>query len=82
MSETTTRTLSAIAAEIRSDWTKPSPYAIPYLDALSTLTSVTDRYFYEDGKTMVLYFLSNATTWRGPVARRVKRELKDLAGIK
>jgi hypothetical protein len=31
---------------------------------------------------MVLYFLANAGTWRGPDAKRIKNELKALAGIK
>jgi hypothetical protein len=31
---------------------------------------------------MVLYFLANATTWRGEDAKRIKAELKKLAGVK
>lgn len=33
-------------------------------------------------RSIVLYFLSNATTWRGDDARRIKAELKKLAGVK
>jgi hypothetical protein len=29
----------------------------------------------DDAKTIVLYFLANAQTWRGEVAKRVKAEL-------
>ena len=32
----------------------------------------------DDGGSIVLYFLSNATTWRGEDARRIKAELKSL----
>jgi hypothetical protein len=46
------------------------------LDALAGLTAVTDRYGFDDGRTIVTYFLSNASTWRGETARRVKAELK------
>ena len=73
-----TRTLHDIAREIRSDWKSPYFGAVPYLDALSSLGSVKDQYGYDSGRDMVIYFLSNATTWRGETARKVKAELKAL----
>jgi hypothetical protein len=73
-----TRPLYTIAAEIRADWKKPYFGAVPYLQAMSTLDSVDDNYIHDSGKSIVLYFLSNATTWRGETARRVKAELKAL----
>ena len=33
-------------------------------------------YGLDTAETIVIYFLSNATTWRGAVAREVKVELK------
>lgn len=72
------RSLSTIAAEIRRDWTRPYFGAVPYLSAMSTLDSIEDNYIHDDGKSVVLYFLSNATTWRGETARRVKAELKAM----
>ena len=78
MSETTVRTLHAIATEIRSNWRKPYFGAVPYLEAMATLTSVRDKYGYDSGDSIVRYFLSNATTWRGDTARRVKAELKAI----
>lgn len=77
-----TRPLYEIAKEIKQDWKKPYFGAVPYLDALKTLDKITDNYFMDSGKDMVLYFLSNATTWRGEVAKRIKLELKAMAGIK
>jgi len=74
----TARPLYLIAAEIRADWKKPYFGAVPYLSAMSTLSDIRDNYIYDDGKSIVLYFLSNATTWRGETARRVKAELKEL----
>ncbi len=73
-----TRTLQDIAREIRSDWKSPYFGAVPYLDALSSLGSVNDRYGYDSGRDIVIYFLSNATTWRGETARKVKAELKAM----
>jgi len=72
------RPLYTIAREISQDWKKPYFGAVPYLQAMSTLDSVEDNYIHDSGKSIVLYFLSNATTWRGETARRVKAELKAL----
>lgn len=74
-----TRSLSTIAREIRSDWAKPYFGAVPYLDAMATLDSIEDNYYADDARSVVLYFLSNATTWKGETARRIKAELKALA---
>lgn len=73
-----TRSLREIAQEIRKDWKKVSPYAKPYLDAMETLDSVKDNYIMDSGYLIVAYFLSNATSWRGEVARRVKKELNQM----
>lgn len=75
MSEAT-RPLYEIAAEIRKDWKRPYFGAVPYLDAMFTLSSVKDSYFLDSGESIVQYFLANAQTWRGETARRVKAELK------
>jgi hypothetical protein len=76
---TTTRPLYLIANEIRKDWQKIYFGAIPYLDAMATLDSIEEDYIFESGKSIVLYFLSNATTWRGETARRIKAELKAMS---
>jgi hypothetical protein len=78
----TTRPLNQIATEIRNDWKKVYFGAVPYLDAMSTLNSIDDDFYQDSAKSVVLYFLSNAGTWRGEVAKRVKKELKAMAGIK
>lgn len=76
------RTLSQIAREIRTDWKKPYFGAVPYIGAMSSLGSINDTYGADDAKSIVLYFLSNASSWRGEVAKRVKAELKQMAGVK
>jgi hypothetical protein len=40
------------------------------------LESIEDPYGADSGDMIVRYFLGNATTWRGPVARTIKAELK------
>ena len=78
MTTTENRPLRAIAREIWADWKKPYFGAVPYLEAMSRITNVTDNYFEDEGRSVVLYFLSNATTWRGETARRIKAELKGM----
>ena len=76
------RPLYEIANEIRWDWTKVSPYAEPYLDAMGYLNSTDDHYGYDTAYSIVCYFLANAGTWRGETARRIKAELKTMVGLK
>jgi hypothetical protein len=45
---------------------------------MESLTSVNDNYYADTGRSVVLYFLSNASGWRGETARRIKNELKTL----
>lgn len=73
-----TRRLSTIANEISMDWKRPYFGAEPYLRAMFELDTVDSKYGYDDGRSIVLYFLANATTWKGEVARRVKAELKGM----
>ena len=76
--ETTTRPISTITREIRRDWAKPYFGAVPYLEAMAYLHDITDKYYYDDGVSVVRYFLANATTWKGETARRIKAELKSM----
>lgn len=72
------RTLHEIAREIRKDWTKVNYAAKPFLDAMASLDSIEDKYHYDSGKSVVLYFLSNASSWRGENAKRIKAELRSM----
>ena len=72
------RKLNVIADEIRKEWAKPYFGAVPYIDAMSQVESITDRYIAETGKDLVLGFLCNCSSWRGDAARRIKAELKEL----
>lgn len=72
------RPIYVIAAEIRKTWPKVYFGAVPYLDAMFWLGDITDTYGYDSADSIVRYFLSNASTWRGEDARRIKAELKGM----
>jgi len=76
------RPIYQIASDIRKEWTKAKNknginYAAkPYLNALMSLSSLKDAYGMDSGREMVLYFLSNASSFRGDEAKSLKLELK------
>lgn len=82
------RPLHEIAREIRIDWSSQTasgriPIAADaYLRPMETLTAITDNYHLDSAKSVVLYFLANANSYRGENARRLKAELKSIAGVK
>lgn len=78
MTITQLRPLHEVATEIRADWDRVYFGAVPYLDAMAGLDSIDDSFFLDSARSIVRYFLSNATTWRGETARRVKAELKAM----
>jgi hypothetical protein len=82
----THRPLSTIAEEILADYRsrgRPLYFgAVPYVDAMRSLNSVTDHYGYESGDMIVAYALSNLSTWRGDTAKRVKAELRAILASK
>ena len=72
------RPISEIARDIRKDWKNVNYAAKPYLAAMSDLSAIGDKYGDDSAKSVVLYFLCNASGWRGPVAKSIKAELKAL----
>ncbi len=72
------RMLSFIARDIRMTWSRVYFGAVPYLDAMSTLDSMTSKYGEDSARSIVAYFLANAGAWRGDDARRIKAELKAM----
>jgi len=76
-----TRPLSAIARDIAADWPNPNYAAVPYLREMLQMDDVNTLIppgYCEDGRTMILYFLSNARSWRGTTAKAIKAELRGL----
>lgn len=72
------RLLCDIAAEIYADWPNVYYAARPYLASMRFLRGLGDHDLHDDGRDIVRRFLFNASTWRGPTARRVKAELRAM----
>jgi hypothetical protein len=76
------RPIYDIAADVRANWPKVNYAALPYLEAMEYISKPSDEYGCEDGKTQVMYFLSNASGWRGDAAKRIKAELRSMLDSK
>ena len=75
-----TRNLSTIATEIRQDWGSKVNYAAKhYLSAMAGLDTINDIYGYDYARSIVLYFMSNDSSWRGENAKRIKAELNAMS---
>lgn len=74
--------LSDIADLIYTYWGRPYFGAKPYIQAMCALTTFdrNEMYYQDRAQSVVLYFLCNAQTWRGPEARIVKKFLKKKYG--
>lgn len=70
------RPIHKIAREIKNEWQKPYFGAVPYLDAMLSLTDKNSQYGWDSASSIVNYFLANAQTFRGEAAKRLKAELK------
>jgi hypothetical protein len=80
------RSIGAIAGDISRDWIN-TPKGInfaakPYLMAMLYLKDKGSVYGAEDAESVVVYFLSNASTYRTPKAAGFKKELKAHFGMK
>ena len=76
------RQLREIAQEISSDWPEVKNSGARHaLEHMKKMGAITDP-FYEDqsGHAVVGSFLEHARGWYGPVARRVKKELREMVG--
>lgn len=69
------KNIASLASLIRRNWKNVYFGAVPYLDAMSSMDSINDAYGMDSGKSIVRYFLSNASSFRGPVAKEIKAEL-------
>jgi hypothetical protein len=70
-------TISELALEIVRDWKGKIHYgAKPYLGALLEMETIEQDYYADTGVSVVEYFLVNCSSWRGPVARVIKEELR------
>lgn len=77
MTDLTTLSIAGLASLVRQDWKEVNYAAEPYLSAMFDLRSIHDKYGDDSGKSVVRYFLGNATSWRGETAKAIKAELKN-----
>lgn len=76
------QTISTIAREISREWKNVNYAAKPYLEAMRSLDSVNDSYYQDSAKSIVSYFLANASGYLGDTAKAHKAALKAIVGIK
>lgn len=74
----TNRPIYKIAHEIQDDWKKVNYAAKPYLNAMYGLSDIRDSFHQDSARSILTYFLANASTWRGETAKRIKQEIKQL----
>ena len=72
------RLIHQIARDIRLSWPKVRYAAEPYLAAMECLYTIDQMYFQDSARSVITYFLSNAGTWRGVDAKRIKAELNAM----
>lgn len=72
------RQINEIAKDISAAWPNVNYAAKPYLDAMHSLTTIDSKYGLDSAESIILYFLSNAASFRGDQARALKAELKAL----
>jgi hypothetical protein len=76
------RLILEIARDIQAEWTNVHYAAKPYLEAMLEMTTMDKAFGMDNAYSIILYFLGNASSFRGPKARELKAELKAMAGIK
>ena len=70
--------LTALCQSVRKDWSTINPSAEAYLQRIEAIRDLDDRIDGITGVTAIAYFLTFATSWRGPVADEVKRQFECL----
>jgi hypothetical protein len=81
-SKTTKRAIHSIARDIEREWKNVYFGAIPYLNAMKSLNTISEDYYEDRAETIIIYFLANAQTFRGEAARALKLELNNLLKAK
>ena len=76
------QSISTIAREISREWKNVNYAAKPYLEAMRSLDSANDSFGFDSAKSVVSYFLANASGYRGDTAKTHKAALKAIVGIK
>jgi len=70
------RPIFEIAKDIKNEWGSKVYFgAAPYLDAMLFLSNRNDKYGFDDADSILRYFLSNASSFRGERAKQLKEEI-------
>lgn len=72
------RKIKEIAYDIAKDWSNVNYAALPYLTALMTVNSINDNYHFDNARSLINYFLSNAASYRTKQAKVYKNELRQI----
>jgi hypothetical protein len=73
------RPIFQIAKDIKNEWGSKVYFgAVPYLEAMQFLSKGNDKYGFDDGYSILRYFLSNASSFRGENAKQLKEEIKNI----
>ena len=75
LADVTKLSISEIAEVVHKDWRNIPESAKAYSGPMLSLFSISDNYYEDTGKSVVAYFLGNASGWRGETARAIKKEL-------
>lgn len=67
-----------ITQDLAAQGKKINYAAEPYLNAMRQCGDITGNYYCDSVKSVVLYFLANARSYRGETAKRLKAELQAL----
>lgn len=72
------RKISEIANEIVANKQTVGYAAQPYLEAMTQITGLDENFGADSATSVIMYFLGNAAAWKGPLARSIKEELRQM----
>lgn len=72
------RPICKIAREVAKDWTNPTNEAQQWIIAMLQLTDFESTYYLDTAEEIVTLFLDASSGWKGPVANKVKKELRSM----
>lgn len=67
-----------IAQFIIEDWSKQGPVPKTYLEPMLEIETLDEMYGADTATSVVSYFLSSASRWKGDIARVTKKHLENL----
>ncbi len=72
------RPIWQIAEEIRRDWKRIPWPAEDCLRGMDYLEHMGDMVGADSAYSVIAHFLGNASTWKGEIARKIKKELNAM----